>query len=60
MDKIVSFQKLYYRWWKNIDKFILALVILLFLVGLFFSLVSTSLIASDKLNTNDYLFFLNI
>ena len=60
MDKIVSFQKLYYKWWKNIDKFILALVILLFLVGLFFSLVSTSLIASDKLNTNDYLFFLNI
>ena len=48
---------LYYKWWKNIDKFILALIILLFLVGLFFSLVSTSLIASDKLNTNDYLFF---
>ena len=57
MIKIESFQKLYYRWWKNIDKFILALIILLFLVGLFFSLVSTSLIASDKLNTNDYLFF---
>ena len=57
MIKIVSFQKLYYSWWKNIDKFILALIILLFLVGLFFSLVSTSLIASDKLNTNDYLFF---
>ena len=57
MIKIVSFQKLYYRWWKNIDKFIFALIILLFLVGLFFSLVSTSLIASDKLNTNDYLFF---
>tara|TARA_B100000963_G_scaffold136920_1_gene119122 strand:+ start:5249 stop:6373 length:1125 start_codon:yes stop_codon:yes gene_type:complete len=57
MDKIISFQKLYYRWWKNIDKFILTLIILLFLVGLFFSLVSTSLIASDKLNTNDYLFF---
>ena len=55
--RIMSFQKLYYRWWKNIDKFILALIILLFLVGLFFSLVSTSLIASDKLNTNDYLFF---
>ena len=57
MIKIESFQKLYYRWWKNIDKFILSLIILLFLVGLFFSLVSTSLIASDKLNTNDYLFF---
>ena len=57
MIKTVSFQKLYYRWWKNIDKFILALIILLFLIGLFFSLVSTSLIASDKLDTNDYLFF---
>ena len=57
MIRIMLFQKLYYRWWKNIDKFILALIILLFLVGLFFSLVSTSLIASDKLNTNDYLFF---
>ena len=57
MNKILSFQKLYYRWWKNIDKFILILIILLFLVGLFFSLVSTSLVASDRLNTNDYLFF---
>ena len=57
MDKLLSFQKLYYRWWKNIDKFILTLIISLFLIGLFFSLVSTSLIASDKLNTNDYLFF---
>ena len=57
MFNILSFQNLYYKWWKNIDKFILALIILLFLVGLFFSLVSTSLIASDKLNTNDYLFF---
>ena len=57
MDKIISIQRLYYGWWKNIDKFILTLIILLFLVGLFFSLVSTSLIASDKLNTNDYLFF---
>ena len=47
----------YYDWWKNIDKFIFSLIILLFLIGLFFSLVSTSLIASDKLNTNDYSFF---
>ena len=57
MIEIVLFQKIYYRWWKNIEKFILAIIISLFLVGLFFSLVSTSLIASDKLNTNDYLFF---
>ena len=48
---------LYYEWWKNVDKFILSLIILLFLTGLFFSLVSTSLLVSDKLDTNDYTFF---
>ena len=48
---------LYYKWWKNIDKFIFFLVILLFITGLFFSLVSTSLLVSDKLDTNDYAFF---
>ena len=47
----------YYQWWKNLDKFILSLIITLFLTGLFFSLVSTSLIASDKLDTNSYFFF---
>ena len=47
----------YYRWWKNIDKTIFSLIIFLFIIGLFFSLVSTSLIASDKLDTNDYSFF---
>ena len=47
----------YYEWWKNIDKFIFSLIILLFFTGLFFSLVSTSLLVSDKLNTNDYTFF---
>ena len=47
----------YYEWWKNIDKFIFSLIILLFFTGLFFSLVSTSLLVSDKLNTNDYAFF---
>ena len=52
-----SLHSLYYNWWKNIDKLIFSLIILLFIIGLFFSLVSTSLIASDKLNTNDYAFF---
>jgi len=52
-----SLYHLYYQWWKNVDKFIFSLIILLFLIGLFFSLVSTSLIVSDKLNTNDYSFF---
>jgi len=49
--------RFYYMWWKNIDKTIFLLITLLFILGLFFSLVSTSLIASDKLDTNDYFFF---
>jgi len=52
------FYKFYYDWWKNLDKSIFFTIILLFSLGLFFSLVSTSLIASDKLNTNSYYFFL--
>ena len=51
------FYKFYYQWWKNIDKSIFILISLLFTIGLFFSLVSTSLIASDKLDTNSYFFF---
>ena len=47
----------FYGWWKNIDKFLLFLILSLFLLGLFFSLVSTSLIASDKLDTKSYYFF---
>ena len=49
--------RLYYDWWKNIDKFIFFLILLLFAIGLFFSLASTSLLVSDKLDTNDYTFF---
>ena len=52
-----SIYSLYYEWWKNIDKFIFSLIILLFITGLFFSLASTSLLVSDKLDTNDYTFF---
>ena len=52
-----SIYNLYYDWWKNVDKFLFSLIILLFLTGLFFSLVSTSLLVSDKLDTNDYTFF---
>tara|TARA_B100001057_G_scaffold464375_1_gene519502 strand:- start:299 stop:1423 length:1125 start_codon:yes stop_codon:yes gene_type:complete len=57
MENKRSIYNLYYEWWKNIDKFIFILILLLFFTGLFFSLVSTSLIASDKLETNDYAFF---
>ena len=52
-----SIYRFYNGWWKNIDKTIFLLIILLFSLGLFFSLVSTSLIASDKLDTNNYFFF---
>jgi len=57
MVNINFFLKLYYNWWKNIDKRILFLILLLFGLSLFFSLSSTSLIASEKLNTEDYYFF---
>ena len=49
--------RFYYGWGENIDKTIFLLIVLLFCLGLFFSLASTSLIASDKLETNDYFFF---
>ena len=57
MQDNIFISKFYYEWWKNIDKLILFLIVLLFCLGLFFSLVSTSLIASDKLNTNSFYFF---
>ncbi|WP_023648050.1 FtsW/RodA/SpoVE family cell cycle protein [Candidatus Pelagibacter ubique] len=49
--------RFYYQWWKSIDKSIFLIISSLFAIGLFFSLVSTSLIASDKLDTNSYFFF---
>ena len=52
-----SIYRRYYGWWKNIDKTIFMLIVFLFSLGLFFSLVSTSLIASDRLDTNNYFFF---
>ena len=57
MINISLLNSIYYNWWKNIDKTILLLIFFLFSLGLFFSLVSTSLIASDKLDTNNYFFF---
>ena len=57
MQNNIFLYKFYYQWWKNIDKSIFLIISLLFVIGLFFSLVSTSLIASDKLETNSYFFF---
>ena len=57
MFNLNSIYRFYYEWWKNIDKTLFIIMILLFSLGLFFSLVSTSLLASDKLDTNNYFFF---
>ena len=57
MESLSSIKKHYYSWWKNLDKPIFSIIIILFVTGLFFSLVSTSLVASNKLNTNDFAFF---
>ena len=58
MNKTNILSNSYYIWWKNIDKVILTLIGILIFLGIFFSLVSTSLIASTKLGTNSYYFFL--
>ena len=52
------YDNLMYDWWKNLDKIIFSLFLLLIVLGIFFSLVSTSLIASSKLGTNNYYFFI--
>ena len=58
MENKSYYNNLFYDWWKNLDKTILFLFIALIVLGIFFSLVSTSLIASSKLGTNNYYFFL--
>ena len=45
-------------WWRNIDKTILSLILLLFFLGLFFSFSSTSSVIGEKLNKEGYFFFL--
>ena len=52
------YNNLYFNWWRNLDKTILLTILVLFTLGLLFSLLSTSLVASDRLNTNNYFFFL--
>ena len=45
------------KWWRNINKEILFLFTLLFLLGLFFSFSSTSSVVADKMNKEMYFFF---
>tara|TARA_B100000963_G_scaffold360563_1_gene391898 strand:+ start:2338 stop:3456 length:1119 start_codon:yes stop_codon:yes gene_type:complete len=58
MENKSYYNNFIYDWWKNLDKVILFLFITLIILGIFFSLVSTSLIASSKFGTNNYYFFL--
>ena len=58
MESKSYYSNFIYDWWKNLDKVILFLFISLIILGIFFSLVSTSLIASSKFGTNNYYFFL--
>jgi cell division protein FtsW len=46
------------KWWRNVDKQILILIISLFFLGLFFSFSSTSSIVAEKLDKETYFFFL--
>ncbi len=46
------------RWWRNVDKQILFLFVLLLLLGLFFSFSSTSLVVAEKMNKETYFFFI--
>ena len=45
------------NYWKNIDKAIFVSFLLLFILGIFFSFASTSLLAGEKLDKDYYFFF---
>ena len=42
-------------WWRNIDKLLFILIILLMFLGVFFAYTSTSNIVSEKIYKTDYL-----
>ena len=46
------------KWWRNIDKQIFFLFLLLFFLGLFFSFSSTTSVISEKMNKQTYFFFI--
>ena len=56
-------QKNFYKdnvieYWRNVDKKIFFIFLSLFLLGLFFSLSSTSTLAGERLDKDNYFFFL--
>ena len=52
-----SFKLYFINYWRNIDKNILISILLLFILGLFFSFSSTSSLAGERLNKDYYFFF---
>ena len=46
------------KWWRNVDKQILFLFVLLLFLGLFFSFSSTTSLMSEKMNKQTYFFFI--
>ena len=51
------FKNKFYNYWINIDRNILFCFILLFFLGLFFSFSSTSSLAGERLDKDNYFFF---
>ena len=56
--KFINFE--FKDFWRNLDKNILTGFLILFFLGLFFSLSSTSSLAGERLNKTYYFFFQNI
>jgi cell division protein FtsW len=52
-----NFYNNFKNYWKDIEKTIFFGFLLLFILGIFFSFASTSLLAGEKLNKNYYFFF---
>jgi len=53
-----SFSLIFLNYWRSIDKKILFCFLVLFFLGLFFSFSSTSSLAGERLNKDNYFFFI--
>ena len=52
-----NFYSNFKNYWRDVDKTIFLSFLLLFILGIFFSFASTSLLAGEKLNKDYYFFF---
>ena len=53
-----TFSLIFSNYWRNLDKKILFCFLVLFFLGLFFSFSSTSSLAGERLNKDNYFFFI--